>query len=73
MNNKDFEKGFKQGEMKEAISALRNLYKIYDQISPVPHKKDHISTCIAELERFTGKNRKYFKDEEDAFTEEDEI
>jgi VanZ family protein len=70
MNKSDFKEGYKQGEMKEAVSALRNLYKIYDQITPAPHKNDYINTYIADLEHFTGKNRKYFDNEEDAFSEE---
>ncbi|OMD67620.1 hypothetical protein [Paenibacillus odorifer] len=69
MNTSDYQKGYKQGEMKEAISALRNLYKIYDQITPIPHKNDYINTCITDLEKFTGKNRKYFDTEEDVFAE----
>jgi hypothetical protein len=71
MSRGDFKEGFKQGEMKEATSTLRNLYKIYDQITPPPHKNDYINTCITELEKFTGKNRKYFEDEEDAFSDDE--
>ncbi|WP_336761363.1 hypothetical protein [Paenibacillus sp. USHLN196] len=64
---KDYNSGYKKGRMDEAEEALRNLYTILDQMNETPHYSNRILVCIRDLEKATGKNRKYFKDEENTF------
>ncbi|MBE7896129.1 hypothetical protein G7L40_20500 [Paenibacillus polymyxa] len=63
----DYVLGYNKGRMVEAEETLRNLYIILDQMTEIPHYSNHIMVNIRDLEKATGKNRKYFSDEENAF------
>lgn len=67
MRKTQYQKGFEDGVMSEAKSALRNLYIILDQMIEQPHESNHIIACIKDLEKATGMTKKDFEDEEDAF------
>lgn len=63
----EFQRGYDKGRRDEAEVALRNLYIILDQMNEKPHESNHIIASIRDLEKVTGKKKKDFEDEEDAF------
>ncbi|AHM65133.1 hypothetical protein PPSQR21_014810 [Paenibacillus polymyxa SQR-21] len=65
MNAKE-KKAYDQGRMVEAEITLENLYRILDEMTEQPHERSHIIACIRDLERDTGKDRAYFKAQQNA-------
>lgn len=66
MNAKE-KKAYEKGRMDEAEITLENLYRILDEMTEQPHERNHIMACIRDLERDTGKDRAYFKAQQNAF------